>query len=169
MACVDARSGLVGGAVLEYDARTGRLLARSSARLLTGSVAGAALTAVAGGVWAAFRTGMLGLTIHLRQPDLAMVAPPGASVASLPANGLFHWPMSATTIYGGGALWLATESGIVACLDPASGKVRASERLPPAQFLDPLLAADPGSQQLFALEGPRVRLVSLLPPKRCWR
>lgn len=162
------KGGVEGGTVLEYNARTGRTLARSSARLLNDSVAGAALTAVPGGVWASFRTGMLGLTIHLREHDLAMIAPPGLSVASLLANGVFHWPMSATTIYGGGALWLANESGIVACLDPTSGKVLASEHVPPSQFPDPLLAVDPTSHQVFALDGPRVRLVQLTPPRRCW-
>jgi outer membrane protein assembly factor BamB len=160
--------GLEGGAVLEYDARTGRTLARSSARLLNDSVAGAALTAVPGGVWASFRTGMLGLTIHLRQQDLAMIAPPGSSVALLPANGLFHWPMSATTIYGGGSLWLANEAGIVACLDPERGTVRASERIPPSRQTD-LLAVDTRGHRVFALqEEPRLQIVQLTPPLRCW-
>ncbi len=74
-------------------------------------LAGVALTAMPGGVWASFRTGMLGLTIHLGQHDLAMITPPGPGVAQRPANGLFQWPMSATTVYGGGALWLVNEAG----------------------------------------------------------
>ncbi len=59
--------------MLEYDAHSGRLLVRSPARLLDESVAG---TAVPGGVWASFRTGLLGLTIHLCHRDLAMIPPP---------------------------------------------------------------------------------------------
>jgi hypothetical protein len=162
------KGGVEGGTVLEYNARTGRTLARSSARLLNDSVAGAALTAVPGGVWASFRTGMLGLTIHLRAHDLAMIAPPRSSVASLPANSLFHWPMSATTIYGGGALWVANEAGIVACLDPERGTVRASEHIPPSRQTD-LLAVDTLGHHVFALDNePHLQIVQLTPPQRCW-
>ncbi|HEY3036361.1 MAG TPA: hypothetical protein VGJ54_17105, partial [Streptosporangiaceae bacterium] len=121
--------GIEGNEVFEYDARSGRRLAVAASGLVTDSVAGAALTAVPGGVWASFRTGMLGLTIHLRQDDLAVIAPPGPGIAQTPAISVFHWPMYATTVYGGGALWLANQTGIVACLDPQTGKVRAKERL----------------------------------------
>jgi len=157
--------GGIEAVLFEYDARSGRELARASTGLITYSVAGAELTAVPGGVWASFRTGMLGLTIHLRQRDLALVAPPGPGIAKTPATGIFHWPMSATTLYAGGALWLSNESGIVACLDPRTGKVRASERVSPSATLD-LLAADAVSHRLYGLEGPG--LVRLTPPRRCW-
>ena len=63
-------------------------------------------------------------------------------------------------------MWLANETGIVGCLDPQSGKVRASERVPPSRMTDPL-AADPIEHRVFALEGEHRRLVQLMPPKRC--
>lgn len=132
--------GVEGNEALEYDARSGRRLATASSGLITYSVAAAALTAVPGGVWASFRTGMMGLTIHLRQQDLAPVAPPGPGIEWQPATGVFHWPMYATTAYGGGALWLANQVGIVACLDPQTGEVRASERVRQSQLIYRFLA-----------------------------
>jgi len=81
-----------------------------------------------------------GLTIHLRQQDLAPVAPPGPGIEWQPATGVFHWPMYATTAYGGGALWLANQVGIVACLDPQTGEVRASERVRQSQLIYRFLA-----------------------------
>jgi hypothetical protein len=141
-------------------------VAVAASGLITDSVAGAALTAVPGGVWASFRTGMLGLTIHLRQTDLAVIAPPGLGIAQTPATGIFHWPMYATTVYGGGALWLANQTGIVACLNPRTGKVRAREKVLQGRLIYRLLAADPVSRQVFAV-GAR-GLVQISPPRRCW-
>jgi outer membrane protein assembly factor BamB len=162
----EVKGGLEGGTVVEYDAHTGRELAHATAGPpLSYSVAGATLAAVPGGVWASFRTGMLGLTIHLRQQDLALQAPPGPHVGSTPANSLFHWPMDATTVYSGGSLWLANEAGIVACLNPTTGAVRALERVPSTQTPD-LVAVDTIDQQLFAREGNR--LIQISPPKTCW-
>jgi hypothetical protein len=158
--------GIEGNEVFEYDARSGRRLAVAASGLITDSVAGAALTVVPGGVWASFRTGMLGLTIHLRQHDLAAIAPPGPGIALTPATGAFHWPMYATTVYGGGALWLANQTGIVACLNPRTGKVRAREKVLQGRLIYQLLAADPVSRQVFAV-GAR-GLVRISPPRRCW-
>lgn len=163
----EVKGGVEGGAVIEYDAGSGRELARAhGGPPLSYSVAGAVLTAVPGGVWASFRTGMLGLTIHLRQRDLALQPPPGAGIASTPANGLFHWPMDATTVYGGGSLWLANEAGIVACLDPTTGAVRARERVPASRTRD-LIAADPATHRLFALESGA--LFQIAAPRSCWK
>jgi len=86
------RGGMEGTVMLSYDARSGRGLVTRTGGLIRYSVAGAQLTAVPGGVWASFRTGMLGLTIHLRQKDLGMIAAPGSGIASRPATGVFHWP-----------------------------------------------------------------------------
>jgi hypothetical protein len=159
------RGGMSGLVLLEYDARSGRKLAAASSGLIRYSVAGAALTAVPGGVWASFRTGMLGLTIHLGTKSLQMIAPPGPAVALAPATGIFHWPMYETTIYGGGALWVANQVGIVACLDPRSGKIRASEHLPESQlyYID---AIDPAARMIFALHSGG--LLQITPPRRCW-
>lgn len=158
--------GLAGGALVEDNAASGAQLASASSPLLSESVAGSGLTAVPGGVWASFRTGMLGLTLHLRQRDLAQIAPPGPQVASTPANGLFHWPMSASTLYAAGSLWLTNESGVLACLDPVTGRVRARERISPQEVLD-LLAVDPAAHHLIALNN-ATTLIEITPPASCW-
>jgi hypothetical protein len=158
--------GFGGLVMLEYDARSGRLLAAASSGLLSYSVAGAALTAVPGGVWVSFRTGMLGLTIHLRQADLKMIAPPGPGIALTSPNGVFHWPMYEATAYGGGALWVANQVGIVACLDPRTGQVRASERVSQARLPYQLQAIDPARHAIYALSANG--LLQIIPPPRCW-
>jgi hypothetical protein len=158
--------GMSGLVVLEYNARTGRKLAAASGGLIRDSVAGAALTAVPGGVWASFRTGMLGLTIHLGANGLRMIAPPGPGIALASATGVFHWPMYETTAYGGGALWVANQVGIVACLDPRTGTIRASEHLPQSQLIYQLDAIDPAARTIFALQFGD--LLQITPPRRCW-
>jgi outer membrane protein assembly factor BamB len=161
------KGGMAGGALIEDDAATGRQLATASSTLLTGSVAGAGVTAVPGGVWASFRTGMLGLTLHFRQGDLAQIAPTGPKIAASPANGLFHWPMSASLVYGSGALWLTNESGVLACLDPETGMVRARERISPQEVLD-LLAVDAAGRHLFALDN-ATTVIEITAPRSCRR
>ena len=64
-------------AVFEYDAVTGRLLASAERGPVTFGLAGAELTATPSGIWASYRTGMLGATILLRQRGLVTVQPPG--------------------------------------------------------------------------------------------
>jgi hypothetical protein len=159
------RGGVEGLVMLEHDARTGRTLATASGGLIRYSVAGATLTAVPGGVWASFRTGMLGLTIHLGAKGLQMIAPPGPGIALAPATGVFHWPMYETTTYGGGALWVANQVGIVACLDPRTGTIRASEHLPQSQLYQ-IEAIDPAARTIFALQDGD--LLQITPPRRCW-
>jgi hypothetical protein len=161
--------GFAGLVVLEYGARSGRRLAAASGGLLRYSVAGAMLTAVPGGVWASFRTGMLGLTVHLGRAALRMIAPPGPGVVHQGGVGLFHWPMYEATSYGGGALWLVNQLGIVACLDPRTGTVRASERATGSanQQIFLLPAVDPARHAIYAYN-PR-GLVQITPPRRCWR
>jgi hypothetical protein len=159
--------GWFGGLVmLEYDAQSGHLLAAASSGLLSYSVAGAALTAVPGGVWASFRTGMLGLTIHLGQVGLKMIAPPGPGIALTSPSSVFHWPMYEATAYGGGALWVANQVGIVACLDPRTGQVRASEQISQSQLPYQLQAIDPSRHAIYALS--TNGLVQITPPQRCW-
>jgi hypothetical protein len=158
--------GFEGLVMLEYDARSGRLLAAASSGLLSYSVAGATLTAVPGGVWASFRTGMLGLTIHLGQAGLKMIAPPGPGIALTSPSGVFHWPMYEATAYGGGALWVANEVGIVACLNPRTGQVRASEQVSQAQLPYQFQAIDPALHAIYALN--TNGLLQIAPPQRCW-
>jgi hypothetical protein len=163
---VDPRGGIGGLVMLEYDARTGRMLAAASGGLIRDSVAGAALTAVPGGVWASFRTGMLGLTIHLGAKDLRIIAPPGPGVALTPATGVFHWPMYESTTYGGGILWVANQAGIVACLDPRTGAIRASEHLRQSQLIYQIESIDPTARMIFAFDNGD--LLRITPPRRCW-
>lgn len=158
-----ARGGLV---MLEYDARNGRELAAASGGLIRASVAGAELTAVPGGVWASFRTGMMGLTIHLGANGLRMIAPPGHGIALGRLPGVFDWAMYEATAYGGGALWVANQAGIVACLDPATGEIRASEHLSQPQLIYQLEAIDPASRMIFALH--IGDLLQITPPRGCW-
>jgi outer membrane protein assembly factor BamB len=158
------RGGCEGDAVLEYGARIGQRLAVATHGVITYSLAGAWLTAVPGGVWASFRGGMLGFTIHLRQRDLAMTVPASPRIALRAGNGLFRWAIDAVTAYGGGALWVATASGLVACLDPRTGQTRAIERVPQSSGTPEPLAADRASGQLFAA-GP-YGLVRITPATR---
>jgi hypothetical protein len=163
---VSAGSGAAGGVILEYNARSGRKLAAASSGVIRYSVAGADLTAVPGGVWASFRTGMLGLTIHLGANGLPMITPPGSRIMRTPPTSVFHWPMYETTSYGGGALWVANELVIVACLDPRTGAIRASEHLPVSQFISGFDAIDPAAHTIFALH--YGALLQITPPRRCW-
>jgi hypothetical protein len=159
--------GMAGLVMLEYGAGSGRRLAEASGGLVRYSVAGADLTAVPGGVWASFRTGMMGLTIHLGASGLPMLSPPGPRIGLTPPNGVFHWPMYATTSYGGGALWVANEAAIVACLDPRTGTIQASEHLPLAQYVFGFGVIDPASRTIFAF-GYGGGLLQITPPRRCW-
>jgi len=161
------KGGCEGNAMLEYGARSGRRLATATRGLITDSVIGAQLTAVPGGVWASFRTGMLGLTIHLRQQNLAMIAPPGSRIALTPAARLFHWAMGGGTIYGGGVLWLANQGGWVACINPRTGQARAAERIPFSRGLIGPLAANGATHQVIAAGGHG--LIQVTPPTRCWQ
>jgi hypothetical protein len=134
---------------------------------VTNSVAGGAITAVPGGVWMSFRTGMLGETIFLRQSDLAFVAPPSSALVDAQPDGVFRWPMSASTIYGNGALLVVNENGVLACADPLSGAVRVQEHLPAAQGGDvELLAVDAASGQVLVTDGNGLEAIT--PPPACW-
>jgi hypothetical protein len=162
-----AGGGVIGAEVLEYSARSGTLLARTARVPVSYSVAGAALTGAPGGVWASIRTGMLGLTFLLRGPGLAAAPLPGVnSAAAPPGGGIFHHAMGAVAVYGGGALWLATGSGVVACLSPQTGQVRARTGLPAMGPSDQLLAADPAAHVVYAVG--RAGVIAITPPAGCW-
>jgi hypothetical protein len=154
--------GLEGNVVLEYGATSGRRLAIASHGPVTYSVVGSALTAVPGGVWVSFRTGMLGLTLHLRQRDLRLMTPPGLNQGP----GVFHWAMYATTAYGGGALWLANQEGIVACIDPGTAAVRARETVSQSRLVFQFIAVDPVAHMLYVATN--AGLVAIRPPQTCW-
>jgi hypothetical protein len=153
-----------GGAIFEYSALTGAQLASDTGGLVTDSVAGPALTAVPGGVWVSFRTGMLGITYHLASAGLRMIAPPGPGVALGPP-GIFHWPMGSSSAYGG-ALWLTNDAGILGCVDQQAGSVMASERLAQSQLLSQFAGVDQAAHVILAV-GNR-GLLQITPPRRCW-
>jgi len=158
--------GPEGNLVLEFDAIGGGFIAAADQGLVTKSVAGSAVTAVPDGVWDSFRTGMLGLTLHLRQSDLSLKSPTRPGIAQSPATGLFHWAMYATTIFGGGSVWLTNQSGRLACLDPGNGRIRAIERLSQSKLVYQLFAADPARHLLFGAGSQG--LVAISPPAACW-
>jgi outer membrane protein assembly factor BamB len=133
---------------------------------VTDSVAGGALTAVPGGVWISFRTGMMGETILLGQSDLAMVGPPSSDLGESQPDGVFGWIMGASTIYGDGAVFVVNQNGVMACVDPDSGQIRAQEHLADAEGTDiQLLAVDATTGVVFATDGEG--LDAITPPAAC--
>ena len=99
---------------------------------MTESVAGGILTALPDGVATSFRTGMDGETVLLAALGLTPIVPPGSGSASSgidePPADVFSWPMDASTLYASGSLFIENERGVLACVDPATGVVRASEQ-----------------------------------------
>ena len=157
-----------GAVVLEYSARTGDLLAEADRTPISYSVAGAELTALPGGVWVSFRTGSLGVSVLLSERALATVIAPGPAVSTA---SVYRWPMSSSSVYGGGALWVTTQTGLVACVNPATGRVRAAETVTStAAQLGGLLAADGAARHVFglALNDGYGGLVAITPPRGCW-
>jgi hypothetical protein len=157
---------------LEYAAGTGRLLAAAARSPLRFSVGGAELTAVPGGVWASFRTGMLGQTVLLRQSGLgsvplpAAVARPGVPPAST-WRGIYSYAMGASTGYGGGALWLSQDtSGLTGCVTPGTGQVRSAATLRLLAGGGEVLGVRPSAREVFAA-GPS-GLIVVTAPARCW-
>lgn len=82
------------------------------------SVAGARLVAASSGVWASYRTGLLGASTLYAADTLAV-----ATTSSAP---YFAGGMDVYTSLAGGALWVTTTSNLT-CADPDTGAVRASE------------------------------------------
>jgi hypothetical protein len=165
---VVAGPAMYGAVLLEYSARTGHLLAETDRTPISYSVAGAELTAVPGGVWVSFRTGSLGRSVLLSERSLATIIAPGSDGSP---GSVYYWPMSSSSVYGAGALWVTTQTGLVACVNPATGQVRASELVTSqAAQLSGLLAADGAARQVFGLvaNDGYGGLVSLSPPRSCW-
>jgi hypothetical protein len=154
VAAAGIKSG--GADVFEYAATGGRLLASTGHHPLP-SAGGAELTAVPGGVWASFRTGMLGQTVLLRRGDLS-----GAPLS----GGIYGWPMNATTLYGGGALWLINGNNAVGCIAPNTGVVRHQRTLAQLGGNGELLAVNAVSHVIYAL-GTR-GVIAITPPRGCW-
>ncbi len=157
-----------GAVIFEYSASTGELLAQTDRSPISYSIAGAELTAFPGGVWVSFRTGNLGLSVLLSERALSTLIAP---VSARTPEGVYFWPMFSSSVYGGGALWVTTQTGLVACVNPATGRVRATETVrSQAAQLGGLLAADRPAWHVFgfvANDGYN-GLVSISPPRSCW-
>ena len=145
-----------GGAVFEYGARSGLQLASATGKPVEFAVAGSKLTAVPGGVWSSFRTGMLGLTVLLRARELSAV----------PLHSpIFGWAMFASTVYGD-SLWLARQDGVIGCIGPRTGGVRARSTVPALNASGQLLTVDRPRRLVYALG--RRGVVAISPPAACW-
>ena len=160
-----------GAVVLEYTARTGRRLARAAGGALKWSAGGAWLTALPGGVWVWFRTGMLGESGLLGARSLKVVAGLSTTLdaGESPATGIgtvYDWAMGSSAAYGGGALWVTTDGGLVACVDPATGRVRAQEQVRSQPIL---VAPDPATRQIVVVMSQGATgVVAITPPQGCW-
>jgi hypothetical protein len=171
-----------GAVVLEYSAGTGRLAAESGRGTLKWSANGAWLTGVPGGVWVWFRTGMLGQSGLLGARSLAVAGgfPTAFNPAESPATGtgtVYDWAMGSNSAYGGGALWVTTSPGLMACVNPVTGRVRAQEIVTHGQALDVYaMAADRAARRVVAVIGTTnnttgvmaVMLETITPPRNCW-
>jgi hypothetical protein len=172
-----------GAVVLEYSAGTGglRLLARFAGATLKWSAGGALLTAVPGGVWVSFRDGMGGQSGLLNARSLSVTSgfPASTSAGDSPVTGpgtVYGWFSDSISAYGGGALWVATP-GLVACVNPVTGRVRAEETEPSGQPLLALaIAADRAARQVVAVTSTinndtgvtTITVVTITPPRDCW-
>jgi outer membrane protein assembly factor BamB len=157
-----------GAVVLEYSESTGRRLAQSGAGDLKWSLDGAWLAALPDGVWVWFRSGMLGQSELLSSRSLRVVAgfPGTVTPADSPATGpgtIYDWAMGSSAAYAGGALWVVTNSGVVACVNPATGRVRAQETVTSEPVL---VAPDPAARQIVVVGDTGV--VAITPPRDCW-
>jgi hypothetical protein len=122
------------------------------------------------GVWVSFRTGMLRRSVLLSSKSLSVINgfPTASSRADSPVTGpgtIDSWPMSDSSLYAAGALWVATGSGLLACVNPRTGQVRAEETTRSTATI--LLAADRTANTVFAVTG-NARIVTISPPPMCW-
>lgn len=111
---------------------------------------------------------MQGRSVLLSERALATVIAP---VPARTPEGVYYWPMFSSSVYGGGALWVTTQTGLVACVNPATGRVRAAETVTSqAGQLGGLLVADGTARQVFGflLNDGYSGLVSISPPRSCW-
>jgi len=158
-----------GAVVLEYTASTGRRLAQAAGGALKWSAGGALLTALPAGVWVWFRTGMLGLSGLLSKRSLNVVAGLSTTLdaGESPATGIgtiYDWAMGSSAAYAGGALWVTTNGGLVACVNPATGRVRKQERVT-SQPIE--VAPDPAARQIVVVSQ-STGVVAITPPRDCW-
>jgi hypothetical protein len=171
-----------GAVVLEYSSGTGALLAQSGAAALKWSADGAYLTAVPGGVWVWFRTGMMGQSGLLSRRSLSVVSGLSTAVdagesAETGVGTIYDWAMASDSAYGGGVLWVTTSGGLLACVSPVTGRVRVQETVTSGQALGVYaMAADRAARQVVAVISTTnnttgvmtVSVVAFTPPPGCW-
>jgi hypothetical protein len=83
-----------------------------------------------------------------------------------PATGIgtiYDWAMGSAAAYAGGALWVVTNGGLVACVNPATGRVREQERVASEPIA---VAADPAARQIVVVGD--TGSVMITPPRDCW-
>ena len=158
-----------GAVVLEYTASTGRRVAQADGGALYWSAGGALLTALPAGVWVWFRTGMLGLSGLLSKRSLNVVAGLSTTLdaGESPATGIgtiYDWAMGSSAAYAGAELWVTTNGGLVACVNPATGRVRAQERVTSQPIA---VAPDPAARQIVVVSQ-SAGVVAITPPRDCW-
>jgi len=159
-----------GAEVLEYSAGSGKLLDRSDAGLLAQSASGASLTALPGGLWVWFRTGMKGMSVLLSGRSLVQRHGPAAG-GNAATETSYDWDQSESAIYGAGTLWVMTADGLRACLNPATGAVRAQESVLSAQGEpNTVLAANGATGEVTAVigdSGGSAKVVGISAPRAC--
>ena len=70
---------------------------------------------------------------------------------------------ASSAAYAGGALWVTTNGGLVACVNPVTGRVRAQERVTSQPLL---VAPDLVARQIVVVGDTGV--VAITPPRDCW-
>ncbi len=147
--------------VFEYSVATGRKLAANTRTVTAVAVGGGSLTAVPGGVWDSFRTGMAGLTVLLRQRDLHAVRLPGTGSR----HSLFSWQMGAGTTYAAPSVYLIQLFGVAGCMNPRTGHIRARGTIAGHAEVEQILASARGGRVIYAASSKGV--LAIRPPAAC--
>ncbi|MGH9128622.1 MAG: YncE family protein [Acidimicrobiales bacterium] len=150
-----AQANGAGLTVTERNAVSGATLATASH---PESVVGGSVSATTAGVWASFRTGMLGDTIFLRRADLRQVVPSAGMTLNLASRLVAAMGVQGTVSHG--VLWLSNFQTL-ACADPTTGQVRSSEQLKVG--VAGQVVASPGA--IYVVGGPGIEVIA--PPRAC--
>jgi hypothetical protein len=145
-----------GGTVFEFLARSGQPLAPVRGRPVRYAIAGVELTAVPGGVFGEFRSGMMGQVVRLSQPGLRNQPLHGA---------IFGFTQAASVVFGPGALFLADDGGATGCTS-RGGAVRHTTTISALGSVGQLLAVNRGLEAAYGIG--RHGLIEISPPASCW-
>ena len=153
----------------ELDPGTGRVLAGTHGdEFVEVAKTPPSVIATPAGVWASFRSGGARTTVILNERNLDEPFPPASDEPNI-----YEWNRGTTLLYASDAIWADTlslrGSVIWSCLDPSSGRVRASGMLPASNGSDAVefIAASSSTRTLYGFSGSGVVAVS--PPQTCWR